>query len=575
MNKAIFARLQLPRLSPHALCWVIFLRSLSRSLAFAHHPGSSPSTVGNAAPVKRLATWRALGADFARELGTSVATQEKDFVSSKSAPTIPPQSLLPSRRQMSDRVFRPYPIARLVSNSLTHPFALVQYVDETHETIQAHQARRLPRVPSPFPSPLGLTPGSTEQLSPPDDGVAGVPTILNLPPQPESLALQVESPSSVGTPSTRCWSFQGPTEVLLFEHFTQTLSSFFDMCDPERHFAIQVPIRARNYPPLMDAILALAARHMCLTGRNADSYLATDYYQRCLRVLIPELDGVQPDRVDDLLAATIILRLHEELDGPFGDFQTYRHSIGTRALLQSQAIDSSLASGLRRAGAWAGVRQEIYASIKLHRPPAMKPSPEMLEHLESLSHDGAWADRAVSHCLDVLDFCFGDNSVNGDIYDSLLVLNAQWESERPASYDPLCFHTRAGCDIGPEVSWDVRFHADWHAIGWAYRTLARILLVIHNPRQPRVGLNRISAWEKVLKEVHYSIKLLCSIAWCRATVPGPSLIACMAVWLAGDMVESGREQKEVLELLTATEAVHGWPTEDIRTELEGVWSSES
>jgi hypothetical protein len=49
----------------------------------------------------------------------------------------------------------------------------------------------------------------------------------------------------------------------------------------------------------------------------------------------------------------------------------------------------------------------------------------------------------------------------------------------------------------------------------------------------------------------------------------------MAVWLAGDMVESGREQEEVLELLSATEAVHGWPTEDIRTELEGVWSSES
>ncbi|CEL03683.1 hypothetical protein ASPCAL04829 [Aspergillus calidoustus] len=161
------------------------------------------------------------------------------------------------------------------------------------------------------------------------------------------------------------------------------------------------------------------------------------------------------------------------------------------------------------------------------------------------------------------------------MYDKLLAANAGWEAERPASYDPLCFDIRADPEDGVDLGWDVRYHADWHAIGWAYKTLARILLVIHNPRQPRVGLNRISAWEKVLKEVHYSIKLLCSIARCRATVPGPSLIACMAVWLAGDMVEEGREQKEVLELLSATEAVHGWPTEDIRTELEGVWSSES
>ncbi|KAL2844523.1 hypothetical protein BJY01DRAFT_248140 [Aspergillus pseudoustus] len=347
------------------------------------------------------------------------------------------------------------------------------------------------------------------------------------------------------------------------------------MCDPESHFAVQVPMRARRYPPLMDAILALAARHMCLIGRDMDSYLATDYYQRCLRVLIPELDRVQPDRVDDLLAATIILRLHEELDGPFGGFQTYRHSIGTRALLQSQAKDVSSASGLRRAAAWAGVRQEIYASIKLHQPPAMKASPEMLDHLRILSHDGAWADQAVSHCLDVLDFCFGKNSINGDIYDSLLATNAEWEYERPGSYDPLCFDTRLNPDDGADLSWDVRYHADWHGTtGWAYRMLARILLVIHNPRQPRVGLNRISAWEKALKEVHYSIKLLCSIARCRAAVPGPSLIACMAVWLAGDMVEDGREQKEVLKLLSETEAVHGWPTEDIRTELEGMWSSE-
>jgi hypothetical protein len=36
------------------------------------------------------------------------------------------------------------------------------------------------------------------------------------------------------------------------------------------------------------------------------------------------------------------------------------------------------------------------------------------------------------------------------------------------------------------------------ASAWAYILLAGILLVIHNPRQPRVGLNRVSAWKNVL-----------------------------------------------------------------------------
>lgn len=214
----------------------------------------------------------------------------------------------------------------------------------------------------------------------------------------------------------------------------------------------------------MDAILALSARHMNLIGKEVDSYLAEFYYQRCIRVLIPELDGVQQDRVDDLLAATIILRLREELDGPFAGLDTYRHSIGTRALLQSQAAQVSSLSGFRRAAAWAGMRQEVYAAIKMHRPPAFKASSEMLDHLRSSSEDSAWADGAVSHCLDVLDFCFGDNSMNVDIYDTLFSSNTRWEADRPLSYDPLCFYTRDDPEDASNCLLDVRYHADWHGI---------------------------------------------------------------------------------------------------------------
>lgn len=214
----------------------------------------------------------------------------------------------------------------------------------------------------------------------------------------------------------------------------------------------------------MDAILALSARHMSLIDKDVDPCLAGAYYQRCLRVLITELDIVQEDHVDDLLAATIILRLHEELDGPFAGMDTYRHSIGTRALLQSQAAQVISLSGVRRAASWAGMRQEIYASIKMHRAPAFKASFEMLDHLRASSEDSAWADGAVNHCIHVLDFCFGNDSMNGDVYDALLAANSRWEVERPASYDPLHFYTREGLDDGTNSCLDVRYHADWHGI---------------------------------------------------------------------------------------------------------------
>lgn len=212
----------------------------------------------------------------------------------------------------------------------------------------------------------------------------------------------------------------------------------------------------------MDAILALSARHMSLTRKDVDFDLAGYYYQRCLSILIPEFDRVKQDRVGDLLAATIILRLHEELDGPFSASHTYRHSVGTRALLQSQAAQVMSLSGLGRAAAWAGVRQEIYASVKLHRPPAIKASPEMLHSLGSSGADSAWADRAVSHCLDVLDFCFGADCMNGDTYDVLLADNTRWEADRPASYDPLCFYQKEDPEDATKCTWDVRYHADWH-----------------------------------------------------------------------------------------------------------------
>lgn len=58
----------------------------------------------------------------------------------------------------------------------------------------------------------------------------------------------------------------------------------------------------------------MSARHLSRTA-NFDPYVSDHYYQACLETMIPALNdhGVTMD--DDLLAATVILRLLEEYDG--------------------------------------------------------------------------------------------------------------------------------------------------------------------------------------------------------------------------------------------------------------------
>jgi hypothetical protein len=104
----------------------------------------------------------------------------------------------------------------------------------------------------------------------------------------------------------------------------------FDLCDPERHFALVVPQRARSCPPLLNAIFTASARHLSrlekyktpqgvkyldkvLPDLNVET--AIYYHDRAITHLIQLCNN--PDQVHDenLLAAASILRFYEEVDG--------------------------------------------------------------------------------------------------------------------------------------------------------------------------------------------------------------------------------------------------------------------
>jgi hypothetical protein len=104
------------------------------------------------------------------------------------------------------------------------------------------------------------------------------------------------------------------SEAFLFRHYVQKIAISLDVCDPHRHFEQAIPRLARRSRTLLNAMFALAARHLSQTS-SYDQYASNRYHDECLRHLIPRLS--EPSAVTDetLFAATIILRMLEEFDG--------------------------------------------------------------------------------------------------------------------------------------------------------------------------------------------------------------------------------------------------------------------
>lgn len=86
-----------------------------------------------------------------------------------------------------------------------------------------------------------------------------------------------------------------------------------DITDPQRHFEIEVPLRALEEPVLRYAIFAFSSRHVD-RQRQKDISEALQYHNRCLQLLIPVLSGPRNSITDTVLAAVAILRQHEEMD---------------------------------------------------------------------------------------------------------------------------------------------------------------------------------------------------------------------------------------------------------------------
>lgn len=313
------------------------------------------------------------------------------------------------------------------------------------------------------------------------------------------------SPHDHPTPSLEPSSFplSDVQEAKLVYHFVTKLACFFDMCDQDnRHFELVVPQRAAACPTLRNAIFAASAKHLSRTS-GFDPVVADRYHQESLKYLIPALNDSTAVMNEDLLAATIILRFLEEVEGACLGEDVESHLLGTHAFIGAQN-SSGINGGLREACFWVALRQENRMAFVHQRCVSSAFHHYNLDLSMSPASDSVWANRIVMHASNTLRYCFGDGDKNIATYHELVAYSEQWMECKPQSFTPLYYkEAEPDGDIFPSV-WYLN---DAVVNGMQYYYLIDIVLAAYNPEIPSLGPRR----KPMLQHVNVSIQELYSI----------------------------------------------------------------
>ncbi|KAA8645357.1 uncharacterized protein ATNIH1004_006776 [Aspergillus tanneri] len=236
-------------------------------------------------------------------------------------------------------------------------------------------------------------------------------------------------------------------EALLLRHFRNTLGSWMDVCDHEKHFSTDVVERAPSCPLLLYACLAIAARHLSHTTNTVPSSTADGYHERCIAILLPVLENSEfKIGIEILLASTVILRFFEQISSqsPSNDLQ--RHLLAGSVYISSH-VDCAISGGLAEASFWVFVTQDIQFALT-YRNPLRLPINPFEERLHqrwkqnTAQSDRDWTHRAIWLLAETINHCYGANhplhmgtSDGGTLKRKI----STWEMEKPEGFHPLHF----------------------------------------------------------------------------------------------------------------------------------------
>lgn len=271
------------------------------------------------------------------------------------------------------------------------------------------------------------------------------------------------------------WPLETREEAMLFRHYIQKLSIWLDVCDLCQSFETVVPPRAGRCKVLLNAIFALSAKHLAHTTAY-DPYASDRYHQECLNVLIPILTHEQHTLSDEnLFAATIILRVWEEMEVKASGVDAHSYLLGIQAFVHHGTGGDGTSSrymmpgSLSGAAFWVGLRQEIYSAVMNQEPVRINLVHSLVDRTLVPTDDFGWANRAVVHCADVLNFCFGEGVLGTVLgraprglewWTELDEYNRRWTEALPSSYTPIFYRDpdQEKGEVFPEIWYQSACH---------------------------------------------------------------------------------------------------------------------
>ncbi|KAB2573806.1 hypothetical protein DBV05_g7520 [Lasiodiplodia theobromae] len=338
----------------------------------------------------------------------------------------------------------------------------------------------------------------------------------------------------------------------------------FDVSEPIQYFRVDIPQRARTNATLANAIMALSSR-ILQWKEGYNPHVADRYYQKCLEALIPALSDEALVMDDTLLAATIFLRMLEEMDSHISGLDDGgRHLSGTQAIIsvatdahhQNPSSTSTPPTGFRLAAYWTAFRQELWLALHKRQPVTLSvrrvcgfvddysddySSNGFDHHLRNHIHqhhpsprsgvgsvgvfsapapDWIWTQRAVAHCGDTLDCIFGDfeRAEGMRRWRTLVADNERWWRNVPKSFGP--FFGGFEGEVG------------------------------------EVGVGTPTAGERGVG---------------GGGAGGFPELRCHLEWHVADRFTNQTEQERLYWVLLETERRHGWPTAQARAQLKEMW----
>lgn len=183
-----------------------------------------------------------------------------------------------------------------------------------------------------------------------------------------------------------------------------------------------------------------------MSPSDHDGMTADRYHRKCLALLIPILNDDTAALDEALFAATVVLRLYEEISVPIAGQDFESHLMGTHTFVR--ALDSCYRSPIQIAACRVVIRQEIVLTFRTQRPIQLLETYMQVD--QSLDQNDDWSStfHMFVLCAEILTMCYGKGPKTMEAWDDFESRLQIWVNSRPVTFEPFFSRGRSGSPEG-------------------------------------------------------------------------------------------------------------------------------